>query len=64
MERRVVEDVYRASVVDQDPLCVIVPYQDANDECIVMWVVEASGVFFREANNKVVNSRPLWDNAR
>ena len=42
---RVVEDVSGASVVNQDPMCVIISYSYANDECIVMWVVETSSIF-------------------
>ena len=36
LERRVVEDVSKASIVDQDSMCVVVSYPYANDECIVM----------------------------
>jgi len=46
LECRVVENVCRASVFDQDPVRVIVPYPDANDECIIMWVVKTSGILF------------------
>ena len=43
LERRVVPG---ASVVDQDPVRVIVPYLDANDECIIMRVVKMLGILF------------------
>ena len=33
---RVVEDISRASVVNQDSVCVVVSYSYAKDECIVM----------------------------
>ena len=46
LERREVENVYRASVVDQDLVHVIVPYLDANDKCIIMRVVKMSGILF------------------
>ena len=47
LERQVVEDINRASVIDQDTVCVVVSYPYANNECIVMRVVETSGIFFR-----------------
>ena len=40
LECQVVEDVSRASVVDQDSVCVVISYPYANDECIIMQVVE------------------------
>ena len=46
LERREVENVYGASVVDQDLVHVIVPYLDANDECIIMRVVKMSSILF------------------
>ena len=39
---RVVKNVCGAFVVHQDPVRVIVPYPDANDKCIIMWVVKTS----------------------
>ena len=46
LEHRVVENVCRAFVVDQDPVHVIVPYPDANNECIIMRVVKTLGILF------------------
>ena len=46
LECRIVEDVNRASVVDQDLVCVIVSYPYTNDECIVIRVVETLSIFF------------------
>ena len=45
LEYRVVEDVSGASVVNQEPVCVVVSYPYANDECIIMQVVETSSIF-------------------
>ena len=64
LEYWVVEDVGRASVVNQDPVRVVVSYPNANDERIVMWVVEISDIFFRESDNEVVDPHHLWDEAR
>ena len=33
-------------VVDQDSVCVVISYPYANDECIIMQVVEMSSIFF------------------
>ena len=63
LEHREVENVYGASVVDQDLVHVIVPYLDANDECIIMRVVKMLGILFWEANNGVVDPRHLRDDA-
>ena len=41
----IVEDVNGPSVVNQDPVYVVVSYSYANDECIVMWMVETSSIF-------------------
>ena len=46
LKRWVVENVHGASVVNQDPICVIVSYLDANKERVVMRVVKTSSVFF------------------
>ena len=46
LEHRIIENVYGASVVDQDLVCVIVPYLDVNDECIIMQVVKTSSILF------------------
>ena len=46
LECRVVEDISRASIVDQDLVCVVISYSYANNECIIMRVVETSGIFF------------------
>ena len=46
LEPRVVENVLGASVVDQDLVRAIVPYPDANDECIIMRVVKTSNILF------------------
>ena len=54
LECQVVEDISRASIVDQGPVCVVVSYPYANDECIVIWVVETSGIFFREFDDRFV----------
>ena len=47
----------------RDLVCVVVSYPYANDECIVMWVVETSGIFFREFDDGVVDPHHLWDEA-
>ena len=60
LECWVVENVCGASVVDQDPICVIVSYSDANDKRIVMWVVKMLSIFFRESNDGVVYPCYLW----
>ena len=36
-------------------MSIVVPYSNTNNECIVMWVVEASSIFFRKANYRVVD---------
>ena len=46
LEPQVVENVRGASVVDQDLVRAIVPYPDANDECIIMRVVKMLGILF------------------
>ena len=42
-------------------MSVVVLYPDANNECIIMWVVETSSIFFRESNYRVVDLCHLWD---
>ena len=56
LERRVVEDVCEAPVVNQNLACVIVPYSDGNNERIIVWVVETPGIFLCKPNDKVVKS--------
>ena len=63
LERWVIENVYGTSVVNQDLVCVIVSYSDANDERVVMWVVKMSSIFFQETNNWVINPWHLQDDA-
>ena len=63
LECWVVENVCGTSVVDQDPVCVIVSYSDANDECVVMRVVKTSSIFFQETNNWVIDPWHLRDDA-
>ena len=63
LERWVVENVCGTSVVNQDPVCVIVSYSDANDERVVIRVVKTSSMFFRETNNWVIDPWHLQDNA-
>ena len=46
LECRVVENIYRAFVVDQDPVRVIVPYPDPNNECIIIRVVTTLSILF------------------
>ena len=46
LERWIVEDISKASVVDLDPVCVVFSYPYVDDECIVMRVVETSGIIF------------------
>ena len=46
LECRVVKDVSRVFVVNQDPICVVGSYLYANDECIIMRVVETLSIFF------------------
>ena len=45
LECRVVEDVSKALIVNQDLVCVVVSYSYFDDECIIMWVVETSSIF-------------------
>ena len=45
-------------------MCVVVSYPDANDECIIIRVVETSSIFFCEFDDGVVDSHHLWDEAR
>ena len=42
-------------------MSVEVPYPNTNNECIVVWVVKTSCVFFRESDYSVVNLCHLWD---
>ncbi|XP_065638232.1 secreted RxLR effector protein 161-like [Quercus suber] len=57
----VVENVCGAFIVNQDPVCVIASYLDANDERVIIQVVKTLSIFFRETNNGVVDSWHLWD---
>ena len=63
LECRVIEDISRTSIINQDPVSIIVPYPNTNNECIVVWVVEMTNVFFRESNYRVVESHHFWDEA-
>jgi len=63
LECWVVENVCGTIVVDQDSVCVIVSYSDANDECVIMWVVKTSSIFFWETNNWVIDPWYLRDDA-
>ena len=42
-------------------VCVVIPYAYANYKCIVVWVMEALGIFHCESNYGVVNSRHFWN---
>ena len=63
LECRVVEDISRTSIINQDLVSIVVPYPNTNNEFIVVWVVEMTNVFFRESNYRVVESRHFWDEA-
>ena len=51
----IVQDVSGASVVYQHPVGVIVSYLYTDYECIIMWVVETSGIFLYEPNYGIVD---------
>ena len=40
---------------------VVVPYTYADYKCIIMWVMEASGIFLCEPNYGVIDLCHLWD---
>jgi len=43
---------------------VVVLYLYANNECIIVWVVETLSIFLRESNYGVVDLCHLWDETR
>ena len=45
-------------------MSVVVPYLYANNECIVVWVVDTSSIFFQESNYRVFDTHHLWDEHR
>jgi len=63
LERRIAEHIHGTSVVNQNLVCVIVSYSDAHNECVVIRVVKASSIFFRETNNWVIDLWHFWDDA-
>ena len=42
-------------------MCVIIPYLYVDYKCIVVWVMETSGIFLHEPNYEVVDSCHLWN---
>ena len=61
LERQVVEDISRVSIVYKDSVSVVVPNSYANYKCIIVWVVETSSILLYESNYKVVDVCHLWD---
>ena len=57
----VVEDISNALIVYKDLVSVVVPHLYANNEGIVLWVVEMSCIFLCESDHKFVDSCHLWD---
>jgi len=51
----IVQDISEASVVYQHLVGVIVSYPYTDYECIIMWVVETSDIFFCEPNYRIVD---------
>ena len=56
----IIQDIYEAPVVYQHPIGVIVSYPYTDYECIIMWVVETSGIFLCEPNYRIVNPCHFW----
>ena len=45
-------------------MSVVIPYVYANNECVVMWMVEMLSIFLREPNYRVVDPCHLWNETR
>ena len=41
-------------------MSVVISYSYADNKCIVVWVVETSGIFFQEFDDGVIDSWHLW----
>ena len=60
LECWIVQDIDRAPEVHKDLVGVVIPYTYADYKCIVVWVMETSGIFLHEPNYGVVESCHLW----
>ena len=61
LEYHVIEDISSASIINQNPMSVVVPYLYANNECIIVGVVETSSIFLQEPNYGVVDPCLFWN---